>query len=73
MRESKEEHPCKLVDISAGGAAVMSPVAVPLGERVVAYFDHIGGIEGMVARSSMAALPSGSTPPGTSARSWRHS
>ena len=48
MRESKEEHPCKLVDISAGGAAVMSPVAVPMGERVVAYFDHIGGIEGMV-------------------------
>src|SRR5258705_13685432 len=50
MRESKEEHPCKLVDISAGGAAIMSPVAVPLGERVVAYFDHIGGIEGMVVR-----------------------
>jgi hypothetical protein len=50
MRESKEEHPCKLVDISAGGAAIMSPIAVPLGERVVAYFDHIGGIEGMVVR-----------------------
>src|ERR1700704_2561904 len=50
MRESKEEHPCKLVDISAGGAAIMSPVPVPLGERVVAYFDHIGGIEGMVVR-----------------------
>ena len=51
MRESKEEHPCKLIDISAGGAAVMSPVAVPVGERVVAYFDHIGGIEGMVVRA----------------------
>ena len=50
MRENKEEHPCKLVDVSAGGAAVMSPVTVPLGERVVAYFDHIGGIEGKVAR-----------------------
>jgi hypothetical protein len=50
MRESKEEHTCKLIDISAGGAAVMSPVLVPLGERVVAYFDHIGGIEGVVAR-----------------------
>ena len=50
MRESKEEHPCKLIDISAGGAAVTSAVTVPVGERVVAYFDHIGGIEGVVAR-----------------------
>jgi hypothetical protein len=50
MRESKEEHPCKLVDISAGGAAVTSPVPVPVGERVVAYFDHVGGIEGVVVR-----------------------
>jgi len=51
MRESKEEHPCKLVDVSAGGAAVTSLVSVPVGERVVAYFDHIGGIEGVVVRS----------------------
>jgi hypothetical protein len=50
MRESKEEHPCRLVDVSAGGAAVTSPISVPVGERVVAYFDHIGGIEGVVVR-----------------------
>ena len=50
MRENKEEHPCKLIDISAGGAAIASSVAVPVGERVVAYFDHIGGIEGQVVR-----------------------
>jgi hypothetical protein len=50
MRESKEEHPCKLVDISVGGAAVTSAVAVAIGERIVAYFDHIGGIEGEVVR-----------------------
>jgi hypothetical protein len=50
MRESKEDFPCKLIDISAGGAAVTSLVTVPLGERVVAYFDHIGGIEGVVVR-----------------------
>jgi hypothetical protein len=50
MRESKEEHPCKLIDISVGGAAVTSPVPVPLGERIVAYFDHVGGIEGEVVR-----------------------
>jgi hypothetical protein len=28
----------------------MSPVAVDVGERIVGYFDHIGGIEGTVAR-----------------------
>jgi hypothetical protein len=28
----------------------MSPVPVPVGERVVAYFDHIGGVEGLVVR-----------------------
>lgn len=51
MRANKQEYPCKLVDMSVGGAAMMSPVAVDDGERIVAYFDHIGGIEGTVARS----------------------
>ncbi len=52
MRENKQEHPCKLIDISAGGAAIrpMSAVTVGVGERVVAFFDHIGGIEGTCAR-----------------------
>jgi c-di-GMP-binding flagellar brake protein YcgR len=52
MRENKQEHPCKLIDISAGGAAIkpMSSVQVAAGERVVAFFDHIGGIEGTVVR-----------------------
>jgi hypothetical protein len=51
MRESKQEYPCRLIDISAGGAAMMAPVAVEEAERVVAYFDHIGGIEGAVVRT----------------------
>jgi len=51
MRENKEEHACKLVDISAGGAAVAAPVPVGIGERVVAYFDHVGGMEGSVVRA----------------------
>jgi len=50
MRENKQEYPCRLLDISVGGAALMSPVTVEMGERVVAYFDHIGGIEGAVVR-----------------------
>ena len=51
MRANKQEYPCKLIDISVGGTAMMSPVAVEDGERIVAYFDHIGGIEGTVART----------------------
>jgi hypothetical protein len=50
MRENKQEYPCKLVDVSVGGAAIMSPVTLTVGERVVAYFDHIGGVEGVVVR-----------------------
>jgi PilZ domain len=50
MRENKQEYPCKLLDISVGGAAVSAPVTVEMGERVVAYFEHIGGIEGTVVR-----------------------
>jgi PilZ domain len=50
MRESKEDFPCKLIDISAGGVAVTSAQTVPVGERVVAYFDNLGGIEGEVVR-----------------------
>lgn len=53
MRENKQEHACKLVDISAGGAAIkpLTPVPVETGERVVAFFDHVGGIEGTVVRA----------------------
>jgi hypothetical protein len=50
MREDRQEYPCKLFDISVGGAAMMSPIDVEPNERIVAYFDHIGGIEGTVSR-----------------------
>lgn len=50
MRASKEEFPCRMIDMSVGGIAVASPVAVNVGERIVAYFDEIGGLEGTVTR-----------------------
>lgn len=50
MRANRLEYPCKLNDISVGGASLMSPVTLSPKERVIAYFDHIGGIEGTVAR-----------------------
>lgn len=50
MRASKHEYPCKLTDISVGGATLMSPVEVEADEKVVAYFDQLGGLEGKVVR-----------------------
>ena len=51
MRPNRHEFPCRLVDISVGGAALMAPVTVEDGERIVAYFDHLGGLEGDVVRT----------------------
>lgn len=50
MRANRQEYPCKLNDISLGGLSMMSPVPVESDERIVAYFDHIGGLEGTVVR-----------------------
>lgn len=50
MRANKQEFPCRLNDISVGGACFMAPVAIEVGEHIVAYLDEIGGIEGNVAR-----------------------
>ncbi len=51
MRPNRQEYPCKLFDVSVGGAAMMSPVAVEMGEKIIAYFDTIGGLEGRVVRN----------------------
>ena len=51
MRANKQEFPCKLVDISVGGAAIHTPVEVDTGERIVATFDNLGAIEGHVVRT----------------------
>ena len=50
MRENKQEYPCKLCNISVSGVSIYSPVNVEMGERVIAYFDHLGGLEGKVVR-----------------------
>ena len=52
LRANKEEFPCKLIDISVGGAAILSPTPVKNNERIIAYFDQIGGLEGNVVRSN---------------------
>lgn len=51
MRPNKQEHGCKLIDISVGGAAIQSPVEVEVGERILGTFDIFGAIEGHVVRT----------------------
>jgi PilZ domain len=51
MRPDKNEYACHVTSISVGGAVFQSPVAVSEGERIVAYIDSLGGIEGVVARA----------------------
>ncbi len=51
MLENKQEYPCKLLDISPGGASMIAPVIGEPCERIVAYFDHIGRIEGIITRT----------------------
>jgi hypothetical protein len=50
MRSSKEEFTCRMIDMSVGGIAVAAASPVEMGERIVAYFEEIGGVEGTVAR-----------------------
>jgi PilZ domain len=50
MRASRDEFVCQLKDISVGGAGVAAVQPVETGERIIAYFDHIGGLEGVVTR-----------------------
>ncbi|MBZ8134629.1 PilZ domain-containing protein [Afifella sp. IM 167] len=50
MLADTREHPCELRNISAGGAAIISPVKGEVGERIIIYADEIGRIEGVITR-----------------------
>jgi hypothetical protein len=50
MLEDRREYPCQTVDMSPGSAALITPVVGRPGERVVAYIDHIGRLEGTISR-----------------------
>jgi PilZ domain len=51
MRDDKQEYPCEVINMSAGGMALLSPVSCADQERIVAYLDKFGRIEGVVVRS----------------------
>lgn len=48
MLADRREFPCQILAMSPGDAVVVAPVADGVGERVIAYVDHIGRIEGTI-------------------------
>ena len=50
MLADRREFPCQVVNMSPGGMALIAPVAGQTGERVIAYVDHLGRLEGQIAR-----------------------
>jgi hypothetical protein len=50
MLTDRREYPCQVVNMSPGGMAMIAPVTGSVGERVIAYVDHLGRLEGAIAR-----------------------
>src|SRR3954470_10816771 len=50
MLADRREFPCQVVNISPGGIALIAPVSGAIGDRVIAYVDHLGRLEGKIAR-----------------------
>ena len=50
MLADRREFPCQVVDMSPGGMAIVAPIAGAAGERVIAYVDHLGRLEGKITR-----------------------
>src|SRR5687767_15850632 len=48
MFPDRRECPCQLVEISPGDALFVRPFCGESGERVIAYIDSIGRLEGMI-------------------------
>jgi hypothetical protein len=50
MLSDRREYPCQVVNMSPGGMAIIAAARGQPGERVIAYVDHLGRLEGVVAR-----------------------
>lgn len=48
MLADRREFPCQVIEMSPGDSVVIAPTAGRLGERVIAYLDTIGRIEGPI-------------------------
>lgn len=46
MLTDRREFPCQVLEMSPGDTVVIAPISGGPGERVIAYIDHLGRIEG---------------------------
>jgi hypothetical protein len=51
MLTDRQEYPCQVTNMSPGGMALIAPISGTPGERVIAYVDHLGRLEGKIART----------------------
>ena len=52
MLADRRELPCQVLNMSPGGMEIAAPVSGMKGERVVAYVDHLGRLEGGIVRAT---------------------
>jgi hypothetical protein len=50
MLSDRREYPCQVINMSPGGMALLAAVCGQVAERVIAYVDHVGRLEGAIAR-----------------------
>ena len=50
MLPDRREFPCQIINMSPGGLALLAPGIGNVGDRVIAYLDHIGRVEGKITR-----------------------
>ena len=50
MLESRREYPCQTIDVSTDSLSLAAPIQGRVGERIIAYIDQLGRIEGTVTR-----------------------
>ena len=64
MLADRREFPCQVINMSPGGLAMLAPGIGNVGERVIAYLDHIGRVEGKITRllDNGFAMTVGATP-----------
>lgn len=51
MLADRSEFPCQILEMSPGDALVIAPMAGIVGEKIIAYVDHIGRIEGTITEN----------------------
>ncbi len=50
MLPNRQEFPCQTIDMSPGGLSIAAPVRGHVGDRVIAYLDVLGRVEGKIVR-----------------------